>query len=293
MLKQNNYHLNHSGFLKQDIGIFILLAALFTGILATVLAPQERKLEFVILLLLSYMAMLFAAYGMALIAVVCAGLQIIIYAVYKLFAWYAYGTSILTLEFAWLIYPLLLTGAMNLFISRTLILENKIELLRGQAAKLVLIDSLTGLYNLKSLYLDLRGQIALAARRDMDITLMIMALRYEAELSRLLGRSNMDLLKQKIAMNVQDTLRVEDRIYAIDEKGSLAILLNCKGREAVIVKNRLLKKLTAADALPELIKDKSIKVDFRFGYLQYSHELYGNDVIGFKMKVEGELQYDV
>ena len=293
MLKQNVYHNHRLSFLKQDIGMFFLIAVLFIGILLMILAPEERKLEFVILLLISYMAMLFAAFRMTVIAVICAGLQVIIYSVYKLFTCYIYGMLILTTEFAWIIYPLLAVGAMSLFVNRTSLLEAEIDYLHEQVVKLVLIDPLTGLYNLKSLYLDLQGQIALAARRNMDITLMILSLRYEAELSKILGKSNMEILKQKIALNVQDTLRIEDRIYSIDERGSLAILLNCKGEDALIVKNRLLKKLTAVDAMPEIIKDKIIKVEFQFGYLQYSPELHGKDVIGFKQKVESELQYDV
>ncbi|MDD3174618.1 MAG: GGDEF domain-containing protein [Herbinix sp.] len=289
---KNTYNIK-TNYLLQDIGMFALLVVLFAGIIVVVLAPQEMKLEFILMLLISYLAMLFAAYRMSVTAVISAGLQIIIYVVYKLFIYYSKGELLTPLHFTWIIYPLLAVGAMSLLISRTTRLEVQNEILREQIDKLVLIDPLTGLYNLKSLYLDLQGQIALAARRDFNITLMIISLRYEAELFKILGRSNFDTLKQKIAINVQDSLRIEDRVYAIDEKGALAIILSCKGEDAITIKNRILKKLSAEDAMPELIKNKVIKLDFQFGYLPYSPEIYGKDVIGYKQKVESELQYDV
>ncbi|MHB8128397.1 MAG: GGDEF domain-containing protein [Mobilitalea sp.] len=292
-MQNKTYNYNKSSFLQQDLGMFVLLVTIFVGIMMALISPTEMRLEFIIMLLLSNVCMLLAAYRMVVTAVICAGLQVIIYTVYKLFFYYVNGVLLIPLHFIWIVYPLLVVGAMSLFVNRTSKLEIENEILKDQISQLVLIDPLTGLYNLKSLYLDLQGQIALAARKDTDITLMIISLRYEAELSKVIGKTNMDTLKQKIALKVQDILRVEDRIYSIDEKGSLAIILSCKEEEGLIVKQRLQARLTVEDAMPEIIKSKIIKIDFQFGYLQYSPEVYGKDIIGYKQKVESELQYDV
>ncbi|MDF2942021.1 MAG: diguanylate cyclase [Herbinix sp.] len=293
VLKNKKDSHNKSGYVQQDIGLLLLLVGLFTGIMIVVNSPVSMKLEFTIMLLITFVGMLFAAYRIEVTAVICVGVQIMIYTAYKLFLYYNNGILMKPLQYVWIFYPMLAVGAMILFINRTSKLEIENEMLKSQVNKLVLIDPLTGLYNLKSLYLDLQGQIALAARREMDTTLMIISLRYEAELLKVIGKSSLDILKQRIATIVQDILRIEDRVYAIDDRGSLAIILYCNGEGAEVVKRRIKNNLLASDAMPEIIKDKVIKIDLQFGYLQYSPEIFGKDVIGYKQRVENELQYDV
>lgn len=284
---------NRTGYVLQDIGMLLVLASLFFGTIVLLNAPSQLKLENLIMLLITFAGVLLAAYRLVISGVVIVGLQIIIYTVYKLFFNYTQGVQIETISFIWLVYPLIAVGSMIIFIKRSMIMETEIEILREQVEELVLIDPLTGLYNLKSLYLDLNAEIALSIRRKTDITLMIVDLRYEAELRKILGKKNYNMLKQKIAMLLQDTLRIEDKIYAIDHKGTLAMILSCDREGAEIVKRRLKYILTAKDAIPDIIDNRTIKLDFQFGYLYYDDEIFKRNVIHYKQKVESELQYDV
>lgn len=282
-----------SGFLQQDLGMFLFLASLFAGIVMMILVPETLKLEFMGMLLATFFAVLFAAYRFTIIAVVCAGLQVTVFTAYKLFYYFVFGEMIQSYEFIWLFYPLILVGAMTLFINRSYHLEMVNKVLRTQIDKLVLVDSLTGLYNLKCLYLDLETQAALAARRGTEITLMIVAFRYEKELRKILGARNFDTLRQQVAYVVQDCLRIEDKLYVIDENGSLAVILTCNKVGADIVKNRIRKSISNTEILPEIIRDRVIKVDLRISALQYDVQRFGQDVMKYKDMVESELQYDV
>jgi len=292
-LGQKASNKNRTGYVLQDIGMLLVLASLFFGTIVLLNAPSQLKLENLIMLLITFAGVLLAAYRLVISGVVIVGLQIIIYTVYKLFFNYTQGVQIETISFIWLVYPLIAVGSMIIFIKRSMIMETEIEILREQVEELVLIDPLTGLYNLKSLYLDLNAEIALSIRRKTDITLMIVDLRYEAELRKILGKKNYNMLKQKIAMLLQDTLRIEDKIYAIDHKGTLAMILSCDREGAEIVKRRLKYILTAKDAIPDIIDNRTIKLDFQFGYLYYDDEIFKRNVIHYKQKVESELQYDV
>jgi len=292
-LEQKASNKNRKGYLSQDIAMLFLLINLFFGTIVLSIIPSEHELENMIMLLITFGGVLLAAYHLVVISVVCVGLQIVIYTTYKLFFYYSQGVPIENINFIWLLYPLLAVGSMILYIKRNIKMEMEIELLREQVEDLVLIDQLTGLYNLKSLYLDLQSEIALAIRKKTDITLMIISLRYEAELKKILNKKNYNILKQKIAMLIQDTLRIEDKVYAIDHNGTLAIILFCDEEGAEIVKRRLKSTLTAKDAIPDIIDNRTIKLDFQFGYLIYDEDKFKRDVIGYKQKVESELQYDV
>jgi GGDEF domain-containing protein len=282
-----------TGYVLEDLGMLLLLICLFSGTVILSLSPGSQKLEFTLMLLATFTAVMLAAYRLIIPGMVCAGLQVVVYTAYKIFMNYTFAETIEPINYVWLIYPLITVGAMILFIQRSIKTETEIEVLREQVEDLVLIDSLTGLYNLKSLYLDLSSFIALATRKKTEITLMILRLRYEPELKKILGRNNYNTLKQKLAVMVQETLRVEDKVYAIDDKGTLAMILLCDAGGAEIVKNRLKHNLDSKDAALEIVENKTIKLDFQFAYLQYQAEIYGKDVIGYKQKVESELQYDV
>ena len=282
-----------SGYLQQDFGMFLFLCILFAGIILMISVPEELKLEFVCMLLLTFFAILFAAYRFTIISVVFAGLQVTVYTAYKIFFYFVYDVEIQLFEFVWIIYPLLAVGSMSLFIHKSNHLEAVNRVLRTQLDKLVLVDALTGLYNLKCLYLDLETQAALAVRRNTDITLMIVAFRYEKELRRILGTRNFDTLRQQLSYLVQDSLRIEDKLYAINDNGSLAVILTCDAAGAEIVKKRIRKVLTETDKLPEIIHDRVIKLDVQLAALQYDKDRFGKDFIKYKVMVEGELQYDV
>ncbi len=282
-----------TGYVMEDLGMLLLLICLFSGTILLSLAEREKKLEYTFMLLVTFTAVMLAAYRLIISGIVCAGLQVVVYTAYKIFSNYTMGTAIEPTDYIWLLYPLITVGAMILFIQRSIKIETEIGILRDQVEDLVLIDPLTGLYNLKSLYLDLQSSIALASRKKTEITLMIIKLKYEPELKKILGRNNYNMLKQKIAALVQETLRVEDKVYAIDDKGTLAMILLCDGKGAEIVKNRMKFNLSSKDAASEIIENKTIKLDFQFAYLEYEEAKYEKDVIGYKQKVESELQYDV
>ncbi len=282
-----------AGYILQDLGVLVLFAVLFAGLLIVINVPAQLKLEFIILLLITFCCMLIAAFRMTIASVVLAGLQITIYTAYKLFFYYKDGVPVITLHYVWILYPLLAVGGVVFFINNNVKLEMENEMLKDQIYRLVLVDPLTGLYNLKGLYVDLQGQIALAERKGLELTLMIITLRYEEELRRVLGKTKLDIIKQRIATSVQDTIRMEDRMYAIDEKGSLAIILSCDTEGAELVKKRIKENFNSPDAMPEIVKNKIVKIDLQFGYLQYDAAIFGKDVIGFKQRVESELQYDV
>lgn len=281
-----------TGYLLQDIGLVSLLFCI--GVMAVIVgnAGEKQLLEFISMLLITFLAILLTGFKLNSLGIVAAGFSILGYTAYKLYHFYAFAVKIEPLCYTWVVFPILSVASMLLFVygNRQTELEN--DVLKEQVEELVMINSLTGLYNLRSLYNDLRKQIAYAERNEMTVCLMIVKLRYEQELRKIMSRSHYEAMLQKMANLVVDAVRVEDRTYSLDHHGTVGIILTCDMAGSEFARRRIKHKMEDKEAFKD-IADTGIMIEVRIACLEYDKELFGNDMITFKQKVENELQYDV
>jgi len=277
--------------LIQDVGLLLFIISLICSMGVLYAGGSALLVENSIMLFVTVVEIILVTYSMDFAAFVVIGSQIICYSVYKLFILYEKGMPISIYSFAWLILPIVIVGAMKLFISGRNRLEMENSILRQQMEELVMIDPLTGLYNLRSFYYDIDKQIRYTRRNQLPLTLMIIKLRYAQELRKILSRKNFDKLKQLLAEIIGDAIRVEDNQYSIDDDGSLAIILTCDEKGGELVRNRI-RAMVGEKGAFDGITDTSIKVEVQIAYMQYREEM-GNDTALFKQSVEKELQYDV
>lgn len=281
-----------TGYLTQDVGLVLLLACVFAGAFTVGNVTEEFFIESVIMLLGVFAAILFAGFKLPSLAVVIAGFEILTYTVYRLFLFYTYYEDIPTVGFVWVILPIAAVGSMNLFIYGSHRTELQNDVLREQVEELVMINPLTGLYNLRSLYNDLGKQVAYVERNNMQLSLMIVELRYADELKKVLPRTQYEAVIQKVALLIQDTVRTEDRIYTLDNKGTTGVLLTCDKEGSDFVARRIRSRISEKDSFSGK-KETSVKVEVRVGCLEYNKEEFHDNMMLFKQKVESELQYDV
>lgn len=281
-----------TGYLLQDVGLILLLICIGGAALAVGNAANAMKPEFMIMLMGTFLAVMLAGFKLISLAIVLGAFEELIYTAYKLYSFFAYSENIETICYVWLMLPLLSVGAMIAFIygNRQTELEN--DVLKEQVEELVMINSLTGLYNLRSLYNDLQKQVAYSERNQMDLSLLIVKLRYGQELKKVLSRRNFETLIQKMAMVVTDAVRLEDRTYSLDNEGTVGVILTCDQDNSKYVKDRIRANLEKKDAFAGIM-EKAIRVEVKIACLEYDKEKYGSDMILFKQKVENELQYDV
>lgn len=278
--------------LLQDIGIIGVLVFLFIQVALIVLLPEEAsRMENLVMMLGVFALLVLAALKINYLAIILSVAQVIIFAVYKIYRATAYGEAIGWWSYLWIFLPALSVCSMIAFmeVNRRLSLTN--EILREQVEELVVLDPLTGLPNLRSLYSDLGRQMSYSKRWGQPMTLMILQLRYAQELESILSKSHFRELRQRLAERLEEDLRLEDRIYAIDEHGSFAVILICDAEGAAFVSRRIQKNTEAPDAFSG-IKDRPVKVEIKLGYLQYNADTMQN-AMEFRQKVENELQYDV
>jgi diguanylate cyclase (GGDEF)-like protein len=277
--------------LLQDTGLLVFLVSVFCSAIVIYTGGSELMLENFIMLFSAVVAVIFVTFSVDMAAFVIVGSQLICFTAYKLFNLYENGTMVYTTSYAWLLLPIALVGSMKLFCFGRNRLELENSVLKKQVEELVMIDPLTGLYNLRSFYYDMERQIRYTRRNNLPLTLMIIQLRYAQELNKLLSKRNYDKLKQRLAEIIADAIRVEDNQYSIDTNGSLAVILTCDDKGGELVYNRIRSMIDEKGAFDN-ITDSSIKVDVQISYMKYKEEME-NDAVYFKKCVEKELQYDV
>ncbi|WP_026891603.1 GGDEF domain-containing protein [Lacrimispora aerotolerans] len=287
MTKHKSY-----GYLFQDLGLVLLLACLFTGALTVSYTPRPLLFEAVLMLLFIFGALLLTGFKLFGLSIVLSGLEVLIYTAYRLYLFLAYETEIPLISFVWIFLPILSVAAMYLFVSGNRKLELENDILREQVEELVMVNPLTKLYNLRSLYHDLYIQVSYAERNKLPLSLMVIVLKYESELKSILSRQNYERVIQRLAQIVSDTVRVEDKTYSTDHKGSLAIIMTCDKEGSEIAMGRLRSRISERDAFSD-IADHAIKIEVKMASMEYSREEFGDDMMQFKQRVENELQYDV
>lgn len=280
-----------AGKTLQDVGICILLSSfLLSAILFA--ATQDHYLEGLLMLSGMFVAVLFACFNLTGFAIVIASLGVVAFVAYKVYLIAVLSENVLPISFGWILLSAMAVVGALLFVNglKKVKLENQI--LKQQVEELVMIDPLTGFYNLRSMFMDTQTQISYAERNGKAISLMIIKFRYGKELKSVLKKSQYDEVIVRLSKLVFDTVRLEDRVYAIDNDGSLGVLLTCDKTGSKIVEKRLRGKLEDPSIF-DGIAPSQIRVEVKIGCLQYKKEEFQRDVMLFKEHVEEEVEYDL
>ncbi|HAL87947.1 MAG TPA: hypothetical protein DFH97_08345 [Clostridiales bacterium] len=276
--------------LIQDLGLLIFLSSV-GGAAATIAMAGDRQVIYLAMFALTGAQSLLAAYRFRYLAAGLTGLQVLTFAAYTLFRALTQGIRVVWLDYVWLLLPLAADAGMQLFTGSIYRIERANELLGEQMESVVLLDSLTGLYNMRALYIDLERQMRFAARNLLPLSLMVIRLRHAEELHAILSRRRFERLAQMLGEILSGSVRLEDRCYSIDNRtGEFAILLTCDKAGAELVRRRIEDACAQKDAFAGIM-DKAIRVDLRIACVQYEEGI--PNAIEFKRKVDGELQYDV
>lgn len=278
--------------LVQGVGLAIFMFGIAAAALTLSFSDENSRVLYLVMFFTACAGIWLAAYRFRYLAVVISGLQMLIYTIYQLYEAIANGRMITALDYMWLFLPPLCVGAMIMFMMNMYKVDKMAEYLEERLQSLEVIEPVTGLNNLRSMYMDLERQMAYASRNNIELTLVIFELRYYQEIKGILNANQFDELKRRMGRLVEDSLRIEDRVYAIDDKGSLGLVCIGCGREgALVVKKRVTDLLSKKESFEGLL-DRTLRVDLRVGFYTYDREEIRN-AIEFKQKAENELQYDV
>ena len=276
-----------SALVARDAAIILLLIWAFMQALLMIWAPADTQTTYLLLLFLMDIAVLCGFMdrvntGTALAATITCG-----WVAYKLYSFYAVGETVYLSDYFVTVLPLLGSGAAALFSRSMRHVNAENKLLRRQVDEQVLVDDVTELYNLRAMYRDAQMMTGYCVRNHLPISLMIIQMRYESELRGMLSHSRYIQLRKRLA----ELVRVEDKVYCIDEHGTMAILLTSNEANSAYVRSRIIEAVTKEDAFDGIL-ERGTHIDLRFACKEYD-EHFGKDMMAFKKAVESELAYDV
>ncbi|MGM9603566.1 MAG: GGDEF domain-containing protein [Faecousia sp.] len=278
--------------LLEDVGLLFFLAGLLAAALLVSFADSDvTRMENLIMFLVLSGAVILAAFRFHYLAVILSAVQTCFYAAYKIYVGFMVGGGISIVSYAWLFVPMLTVVSMVVFMRSTYQAEVIAEMLEKQLRDQVMVDRVTGLYNLKSMYIDLERQIAFSKRNVLPLSLIILELRYKDELTSILTSAQFDALRVTLARLLEDSIRLEDRLYALDEEGRMGIICTCSKDGAELIKSRLINKLEKTDQFRGIL-NRALRVEIRVGIYEYQEGAVEN-AIDLKKKAENEMQYDV
>lgn len=276
----------------QLAGLIMMLVAFIGGAVVTYLSGAENFATNIISLVAMAACICLAMLGMMTLSIVAACIYTLSLLAIKIVAMISEDAKIAPALYAWIpIMAIAIVGA-ALFIKGIQRLKLEKNVLATQVQELIMIDPLTGLYNLRSLFMDIQTQISFAERNKVPISMMIVKLRYPAELKRVLKKNEFNTAIKDLAGVICDTVRLEDRVYSIDPDGVFAVILTCDKAGAKIVKSRLTANLEKPEKF-ENVTDKPIRVEVKVGYTQYVKEKFNRDAESFKKAAEDEADYDI
>ena len=280
-----------SGKTLEDIGISVLLIALFSATIVDSLGGEFLFTENLVMTIVTFVAVLLAAIRVTNIPAIIAGIATVSYIAYKLYQMFAQGGIIEGLSYLWIAIPGLAVLGMALFSKGIQRLQRDNNVLSKQVEDLIMIDPLTGFYNLRSMYMDIQTQISYSERNNTYISLMIIRPRYRKELKDVLNKEQYEKVIVTFSKIVYETVRLEDRVYSLDSDGTVGVLLTCDRQGAKLVEKRIRTKLDNTNAFDNIAK-KPIRMEIQLGFLEYKKE-YNRDAIKFKSLVEEEVAYDI
>lgn len=276
----------------QYVGISLTIAAFIIAIIIVNFSGAQHFTENIIMSVAMGISIVFITLSYTTVAIVIGAASIVGFIGIKVFGIMMASGTIEPLSFLWILAPVMAIVGMYLYVSgnSSFALEN--ALLKKQIAELVMTDPVTGLYNLRSMFMDIQTQISYSERNKTAISLMIIRLRYPDEMKKVLKPSEYQTVVKQLSLLLVDTVRLEDKVYSIDDNGGFGIILTCDRKGTKLVEKRLRTKLEDPKWFENVSDKHQVRTEVKVGYLQYDAK-YNRDANAFKEDVEAEVEYDV
>lgn len=281
-----------NGSAMRDAGMALFLAVLWGTLLLCILAPEASRMTYLMLMGFDFACAALGFMGYPYLMAVLTGILSGVWTIEKLYAFHVEGVPLLfPFDHLWILAPLVLISGVALFQAGAARIARENDLLRVQVEESVLIDARTGLANLRALYREFPMMLNLCARHRQPLSLMIVSLRYGQELRAFLTEGQFCMLRQRLAELIAGTVRLEDRLYSIDEDGAVALLLIADDEGCETVRRRLREAVSESGAFDDVTAE-GIEVAVRIAN-RMCDKASGMSPIEMKLAVEAELAYDV
>ena len=282
--KEKEKKVKYTGKTSYDLGTIFIFCAFAVASIVMSNCSQDLYKENLTMVVVTFTVAILAAFRVVNAAMILAAIQTVIFIGLKI-ASLASGDFDEKISLGWIVVPGLIVLGYTFVNRAKKEADLSQEIMNDQINELIMTDPVTGLYNLRSMYMDIQTQISYAERNGKDICLMILKPKYIDELKAALKPKEFKEVIERLSKTVCDTVRLEDRVYSIDSEGGFGIILTCDLEGAGLVEDRLSEKLADEGMYSGVVSGNDIRVDMQLGCVQYYEDLK-RDAIKFKELTE-------
>lgn len=171
-------------------------------------------------------------------------------------------------------------------------LQRNVTELEKNIADLVTIDDITGLKNQKQFMSDTDAYMSIAKRYKLKLALMLVELRYQDDVERVVGKQNMNDVVIHISQALVHSVRSEDLLYIIDNKQiSFAVLMITNDYDGIKIAVGRMKNRVAEINMDDIARFANVDLNMRIGYATLENDY--PTTLDFLNAAKHELEYDV
>jgi len=163
--------------------------------------------------------------------------------------------------------------------------------LQKENAELVMIDKATGLMNSRTFFSELQVFMKINQRYNIDIYLMLVKIKYEDTVIRILGESKYNKMVGKVSQAISSVLREEDKKYVLRDANMFGIIILSSKGGGGVVKKRLKDIIDNIHFEDDMLINR-VNLEVQVGVTVYNNEEINSPVEFYKM-AERDLEYDV
>lgn len=278
----------YTGKAAYDLGTVLIFCAFVIASIVMANCGKELYKENLVMVAVTFTAAVLAAFRVINAAMILAAIQTVIYIGIKVASMVS-ADDMNKVSFGWIVVPGLLVIGYS-FVNRGKVeMERSQEVMSEQINELIMTDPVTGLYNLRSMYMDIQTQISYAERNNKHICLMILHPKYINEMKTVLKQKEFDEVVVRLSKVVCDTVRLEDRVYSIDSEGGFGVILTCDLAGAKLVEERLVSKFKDKGLFVGVVNNTELRIEMQLGCVQYDESL-NRDAIRFKQMAQNAVK---
>lgn len=273
-----------------DIFITLLISYFFIMCLCFKYFSDQNIYENYIMLTLAVMIAIISYYTSITFSLIAVLVVDFGYSSYRLYMNIEKGILVDTKVYYWMI--VIPITAILVKVLSDYILKLQIQLSKAieNNKKLVMIDEETGIRNSSALFNEIPIYMNMNKRYKLPVAVMLVRFKYSKKLKSIVGKDFFKNIIVEYSEVMEDSLRLEDRKYILNDEDTFAFILISDEKGCEIVKDRLKSNLEKV-SLEKSKMFKNLKLEVQVGYCKYNDKV--KDAMDFIAKAEEEIYYDV
>lgn len=275
---------------KMDIYFVLLASVTYVLLFITKFVDIGSDTTFVIMLDLLYVFVVLSYFSSIIVSIISCFVFVFGYGSYILYIAIFAQQTVNPISCFWIIATPTFCIITSFYRNYMLEVQEKITLLNDSVELFSGFDENTNLLNERMFYYQLKRYMAMADRGYIDVSVMVVKLKYYNDIAKIVGMQSMTNIMSGIGSIISDVTRLEDIQFIVDESGTFSLIVICDMDGATIIKNRMKEKVKNMDLIGQL-KIYNLALELKIGLAQCSKEITSE--IELKKLADKNMEYDV